>query len=112
MAAVHATAEGKASMGQILPEELRRIMKIRRTVKQHYYDYPTWPIPLDAGKTEIIDEVRMEHIIQCNGSLSYSLRGPTAEESWERLKTTGKLATFYADYELLDELDEDGTKPF
>lgn len=81
-------------------------MKIRRTVKQHYYDRPLWPKPVDAGATEIIDEDRMERIIR--GTLGTPRVGDsrTPDEVtravFESLKTDGKIETFYANYELLE----------
>lgn len=94
-------------------------MKIRRTVKQYFYDRELWPKPVDAGNVEIIDEGRMERILRCTKWLfedcrevdpatktehnpTGSYRPPGTVVGWRTLKETGKLETFYADYELIE----------
>lgn len=77
-------------------------MKIKRTVKDSYLG-----IPLKyAGETETIGEDRMDRIIR--GTLAtqrlHDNRTPDAmtRDAWASLKSSGKLETFYANYELLE----------
>lgn len=83
-------------------------MKIKRTVKKHYYDRENWPTLIGAGETEFIDQDRMEKIIRNTrlGFLEFE-RGfshPSwgVNEALKDLREKGKIETFAADYELVE----------
>ena len=84
-------------------------MKIKRTVKQHFYDRELWPKPVDAGTQEIIGKQRMENIIRGTtlNALEFKRGYKDArfrpDEAMKDLREKGKLETFYADYELLED---------
>jgi hypothetical protein len=83
-------------------------MKIKRTVKQHFYDRELWPKPVDAGAQEVIGRERMENIIrgtklnalEFERGFAYAQFRP--DEAMKDLREKGKIETFYADYELIE----------